>query len=272
MNAHWYSHPLFFLIILCFLQKTTHAQTDPLERHITIAATGITLGEALNRISAAADFSISYHDAALDLAKVVDIRFDSTRVADALQEVLGNDVRVVRTGGNKVLIRSPRQQDLAEVVVTASRVRESIDEVPSAVTVLGAATIEQQMNINNSISEILGYTVPGLGPSTNKATNSGQTLRGRSVLVLLDGVPQSTPLMNGNRDIRSLDPAIIERVEVIKGATAIYGNGSGEGIINYITEVPAADRKISGRTTLGTNAHALHPGDSVGYRFSQSFD
>src|SRR5690606_1427546 len=126
-----------------------------------------------------------------------------------------------------LVITLQQEGQLSEVVVTASRMPESIDEVPSSVTVLSAATIESQVNINNSISEILGYTVPGLGPSTNKATNSGQTLRGRSVLVLIDGVPQSTPLMNGNRDIRSLDPAIIERVEVIKGATSIYGNGSG---------------------------------------------
>jgi len=158
---------------------------------------------------------------------------------------------------------------LSEVVITASRVAESIDKIPSSVTILNAAQIEQQTNINNSISEILGFTVPGLGPSTNKATNSGQTLRGRSVLVLIDGIPQSTPLMNGNRDIRSLDPAIIERVEIIKGATSIYGNGSGGGIINYITKSPDTRKKIAGQTTLGGNGHPLHFNNSQGYRFSQ---
>ncbi|WP_233632506.1 TonB-dependent receptor [Parapedobacter sp. ISTM3] len=158
---------------------------------------------------------------------------------------------------------------LSEVVVTASRVQESIDEVPSSVTILNAAQIEQQANINNSISEILGFTVPGLGPSTNKATNSGQTLRGRSVLVLIDGIPQSTPLMNGARDIRSIDPAVIERVEIIKGATSIYGNGSGGGIINYITKKPDGNKKISGQTTVGTNGHPGHLANTVGYRLSQ---
>ncbi|SEK78923.1 TonB-dependent receptor [Parapedobacter koreensis] len=158
---------------------------------------------------------------------------------------------------------------LSEVIVTASRVQESIDEVPSSVTILNAAQIEQQANINNSISEILGFTVPGLGPSTNKATNSGQTLRGRSVLVLIDGIPQSTPLMNGSRDIRSIDPAIIERVEIIKGATSIYGNGSGGGIINYITKKPDGDKKISGQTTLGTNGQPGHLANTMGYRISQ---
>lgn len=61
-------------------------------------------------------------------------------------------------------------------------------------------------------------------------------MRGRSVLVLIDGIPQSTPLRAGGRDIRSIDPSVIERVEVIKGATAIYGNGAEGGLINYITK------------------------------------
>ncbi|WP_042723354.1 type I restriction endonuclease, partial [Flavobacterium sp. B17] len=42
-------------------------------------------------------------------------------------------------------------------------------------------------------------------------------LRGRQVLVLIDGIPQSTPLRNGARDIRSIDPSVIERIEVING-------------------------------------------------------
>lgn len=167
---------------------------------------------------------------------------------------------------------SVKYENLQEVLVTASRMPERIDEVPSSVTILGKEQIEQQININPSISEILAFTVPGLGPSTNKATNSGQTLRGRSVLVLIDGIPQSTPLMNGNRDIRSLDPAIIERVEVIKGATSIYGNGSGGGIINYITKKPDTDKRITGQTFLGLNGQPGSLDNSIGYRFSQSFN
>ncbi len=342
---------LFF--ILAFLSAMpSYAQNNPLDRPVTLQATGITLSEALHRIGDAANCSFSYANSGLDLDRVVDVQFTGVTVAEALHQLLGDGITAARSRGNQVLIQASRgkgalsgqvqtpdgapaayatvsipgfasvqtdgdgrftltdieagnhvlrtsavgyqtqteqvvvdarqtterlitlrqQEQLSEVVVTASRVQESIDEVPSSVTVLSVAAIEQQVNINNSISEILGYTVPGLGPSTNKATNSGQTLRGRSVLVLIDGVPQSTPLMNGNRDIRSLDPAIIERVEVIKGATSIYGNGSGGGIINYITKVPNADRKITGRTTVGTNAHPFHAANSVGYRFSQSFD
>lgn len=160
---------------------------------------------------------------------------------------------------------------LSEVVVTAGRKPESLKEVPSSVTILSARAIREQQNVNPSIAAILGNAVPGLGTSNNKATNAGQTLRGRQVLVLIDGIPQSTPLMNGSRDIRTLDPAVIERVEVIKGATSIYGNGSAGGIINFITKKPAAGKTFSGTTSVGINGNLAHPSNTAGYRVSQGF-
>jgi iron complex outermembrane receptor protein len=160
---------------------------------------------------------------------------------------------------------------LSEVVVTAGRKPESLKDVPSSVSILTARDVKEQANVNPSVAAILGNTIPGLGTSTNKATNSGQTLRGRQVLVLIDGIPQSTPLMNGSRDIRTLDPAAIERVEVIKGATSIYGNGSAGGIINFITKKPAADKTFSGTTSAGFSGNLVHPSNTAGYRFSQSF-
>ncbi|MFC6099095.1 TonB-dependent receptor [Olivibacter domesticus] len=165
-------------------------------------------------------------------------------------------------------------QDIAldEVVITAGRKAESIDEVPSSISILNAKEVQEQTNVNPSISTILGNAIPGLGTATNKATNSGQTLRGRQVLVLIDGIPQSTPLMNGSRDIRTLDPAVIERVEVIKGATSIYGNGSGGGIINFITKNPSPTKRFGGTTNLGTSGNLAHPSNTIGYRFSQLFE
>ena len=77
--------------------------------------------------------------------------------------------------------------------------------------------------------------------------------------------------MNGSRDIWTLDPAVIEMVEVIKGATSIYGNGSGGGIINFITKSAAADKAFSGTTSIGGSGNLAHPANSLGYRISQLF-
>ena len=163
------------------------------------------------------------------------------------------------------------QRKLDEVVVTAGRKPESIANIPSSVSILTTKEIEAQSQISTDIASVLGNTIPGLGVAAQKGTNSGQTLRGRAVLVLIDGIPQSTPLMNGARDIRSIDPSVIERVEVIKGATSIYGNGSAGGIINYITRKNDPQAKsICGVTTLRGTVNPYHNKETEGYRFSQT--
>ncbi len=170
-----------------------------------------------------------------------------------------------------LIINMQQLNNLDEIVVTAGRKPEHISTVPSSISILTSKEIEAQSQINTNISNILGNTIPGLGVSNNKATNTGQTLRGRSVLVLIDGIPQSTPLMNGARDIRSIDPAVIERVEVIKGATSIYGNGSAGGIINYITKTNKdALKSFSGITNLRSTINPFHSSETMGYRIDQT--
>ncbi|ATP58868.1 ferric aerobactin receptor [Pedobacter ginsengisoli] len=161
--------------------------------------------------------------------------------------------------------------ELAEVIVSASRRAESLAQTPSSVTVLTAKDINTQSTISPNLANILSYSVPGLGTSTNQTGNSGQTLRGRNVLVLIDGIPQSTPLRAGGRDIRSIDPTVIERIEVIKGATAIYGNGAEGGLINYITKKGNSGKKFGGYSQIGMTGN--FKGDStLGYRATQQFN
>jgi len=44
------------------------------------------------------------------------------------------------------------------------------------------------------------------------------------------------PLRDGSRDAHTIDPAMIERIEVIHGANALQGLGASGGIINIITK------------------------------------
>lgn len=167
-------------------------------------------------------------------------------------------------------ILSEANADLHEVIVSASRRAESLAQTPSSVTVLTAKDLATQSVVSPNIANILSYSVPGLGTSTNQTGNSGQTLRGRSVLVLIDGIPQSTPLRAGGRDIRSIDPSVIERVEVIKGATAIYGNGAEGGLINYITKKGNSGEKFGGYAQIGLTGN-LKGDSTIGYRATQQF-
>lgn len=172
---------------------------------------------------------------------------------------------------NEVLLQTTESnKQLSEVIVSAGRRVETLAETPSSVTVIAGKELETQAGISPNVANILSNTVPGLAPSTNQTGNSGQTLRGRNVLVLIDGIPQSTPLRAGGRDIRTIDPSVIERIEVIKGATSIYGNGADGGLINYITKKVRPEDHSGGSTQLAMTGNTQ--GDSTfGYRFSQQF-
>ncbi|MGS2763043.1 TonB-dependent receptor [Sinomicrobium sp. M5D2P9] len=161
-------------------------------------------------------------------------------------------------------------QSLSEVVISASRTPESRDELATTVTILSKDIIEQELKISTNISDIISAKVPGLAPGTGTSSNFGQKLRGRNFVVMVDGVSQSTPLRNGQLDIRSLDPSIIERVEVIKGATAIYGNGAEGGIINYITQDNYGNKALSGSTDLSASGSFTNIDNTVGARLNQN--
>ncbi|WP_035374794.1 TonB-dependent receptor [Pseudoduganella violaceinigra] len=130
---------------------------------------------------------------------------------------------------------------IREVVVTATRNSKSVDKIPGAVSVISQKELEAQYLLADDPSAALAIYIPGYAPSRQKMSSTGESLRGRSTLILLDGVPQTNPLRGGMREGYVADTAIIERVEVINGASAMQGMGATGGIVNYITKSPKAE-------------------------------
>lgn len=124
---------------------------------------------------------------------------------------------------------------LQPVTVTADRTEKPITAIPSTVKVLDRAQLDQQLAVSSSLLDSLSFLVPSLTPAHQKMSSNGVTLRGRTPLYMLDGISQSTPLRNGQRSAFTIDPAFIDRVEVIYGANAIQGVGATGGVINYVT-------------------------------------
>ena len=159
---------------------------------------------------------------------------------------------------------------LDEVVISAGRTSEKISEIPTSITIVGTKELEKLGTTTTNINDILEFSVPGLASSTGTYSNWGQTLRGRQLLVMVDGIPQSTPLRNAKVGLKSINPNDIAKVEVIKGATAIYGNGGDGGIVNYITKQPNKYKKISGKTNLWQTANLAETKDALGWGVYQS--
>lgn len=154
------------------------------------------------------------------------------------------------------------------VVVTATRTEEALEDLGRSVTVVDREQIEQQSALSRDVSDILGNLVPGFGPPNQLRITRGQNLRGREAAVLIDGVPLSTNFRVNRQELRSIDPSAIERIEVIRGPSAIYGGQSTGGVINIITR-PPADGEVVIETQVGGSASlGSLEGDGFGSVFS----
>lgn len=161
---------------------------------------------------------------------------------------------------------------LEEVVITANRIKEKKTDAVANVTIIDQKKLQQFIKIAPDMSHLIGMIEPAMSLSTNTTNNRYQNLRGRSILVLIDGIPQSTPLRATDRDIRSIDPAAVERIEIVKGATSIYGNGAIGGIMNIVTKKSPKNIIFGGQTTIGASARdSFKENRGFGYRFNQQF-
>lgn len=163
----------------------------------------------------------------------------------------------------------PANADIIEIIVTATRTAERLTDIPRSITIVEEEQLEEQTRLTRDLGTILAQQVPGLSVGTQSASNFGQSLRGRNISVLIDGVPQSTN-RNAARDLRTIDPSAIERVEVLRGPTAIYGDGATGGVINIITK-SGTDEGVRSQTRVEFNAFPSNFSDTFGQNFQQSF-
>ncbi|MDA8516004.1 TonB-dependent hemoglobin/transferrin/lactoferrin family receptor [Citrobacter sp. Igbk 16] len=148
-----------------------------------------------------------------------------------------------------------------DMTVTATGNARSAFEAPMMVSVIDATAPENQTasSAADLLRKVPGLTLDGTGRTNGQDVN----LRGydrRGVLVLVDGVRQGTD--TGHLNSTFLDPALIKRIEVVRGPSALlYGSGALGGVIAYDT-ADAKDLleagKNSGYRVFGTAASGDH--------------
>ena len=127
-----------------------------------------------------------------------------------------------------------------QVVVTASRRPQSLEEVPVSISVLDAQEIRERnaLVIDDALRYIPGVNMTGF--QVNIRGSSGYSRgAGSRVLLLLDGIPFITG-DTGELNFESIPVGQVDRIEVVKGASsALYGSNALGGVINVITkEIP----------------------------------
>ncbi|MFY9398728.1 MAG: TonB-dependent receptor plug domain-containing protein, partial [Desulfomonilia bacterium] len=164
------------------------------------------------------------------------------------------------------------EQQLEEVVVTATKTQQAASEAPASVEVVkGEEMREKNIHFPDQalrylpgvFSERRGGTA-GIADSFAPLHLRGMPSSSQS-LVLLDGQPMNN--YEGNVHWWAIPVENIERIEVVKGPfSSLYGGGAMGGVVNVITDPVYSPLEVtygygSYKTRLISAGHGLSVGD-----------
>lgn len=143
--------------------------------------------------------------------------------------------------------------ELAPVVVSATKIAESVEKVPASVSVVTAKDIEDHNY--SSTAQALGQ-LPGVYLSP--VADGGISMRGfvsSDILVMVDGQPVNNG-WNGSVDWSMIPIQNIERIEVVRGAaSSLYGGRAVGGVIQITTKQNKEDG-LHGDVLLSTGSNS----------------
>lgn len=157
---------------------------------------------------------------------------------------------------------APHQEGLDEIVVTAQKRSENLQNVPIAVTAMSAATVEgmhavtiqglqgsvpnvQINNFSNTPNSAV-FTIRGIG------VIEPDPYAGNTVSIVVDGVPQyfSTGAL--------VDLFDIDRIETLRGPQGtLFGANTTGGVINVVNQQPTDKLGAKGEFSL-SNYHGIN--------------
>jgi len=156
----------------------------------------------------------------------------------------------------------------ADAAKTGTVLAQKISEMPAVTQVITEDEIQMQTTGDRTVGDILAQLIPSLGASSGSTSNYGTTMHGQPVQYLLNGVPLSSS-RSLSRELNSIDPEQLERVEVIAGATSIYGAGASGGLINLVTKSMNNYGSFM-ETRVGTSSSRNFDSESLGYHVGQT--
>jgi iron complex outermembrane recepter protein len=163
---------------------------------------------------------------------------------------------------------------LTEIVVTAQKRTERLQDVPVAVTALNADDLiaRNDVSVNDYFRRIPGVALFDNGEGFKQivirgiTTGTGDT---PAVGTYIDEIPigSSTALARGDVLLPDLDPSDLQQVEVLKGPQGtLYGANNMGGLLKYVTKLPNLTTFSGHFETDGTTVD--HGGTGYGVRGS----
>ena len=160
---------------------------------------------------------------------------------------------------------------IEEVIVTAQKRSESLQDVPSSISVLGGAQLESLQAAQ--LTDYAAY-VPGFQVDSNGTPGAGQiTLRGvaagsftsPTVGTYIDDAPLGASSKNTEGSSFALDlmPYDIERIEVLRGPQGtLYGASTMGGLLKYVMRAPNLEEF---EARVGLDASSVSEADDNGW-------
>lgn len=150
-----------------------------------------------------------------------------------------------------------RSHMVEELVVTAQKREERLQDVPVSVAAVSGETLLQQ-GINNPVD--LQYVVPGLTfRNSANVRGSGFSIRGVGTAAFSDAIEQSVgTVVDGVAYVRTgqavADLVDIERVEVLRGPQGfLFGKNASAGVLSITTKRPTFTRQFEALASYATH-------------------
>ena len=173
---------------------------------------------------------------------------------------------LINTAAFSGIVAGQSQATVEEIVVTARKKAESLQDVPVAVAALREETLEEKgINVfEDYLLQLPGVTAGGSGPGQNtiyirglasttpNLTTAGVAGLAPNVSFYLDEQPLAQP--GRNLDVYAAD---VSRIEVLSGPQGtLFGASSQSGVVRLITNKPvmgesASSLEVEGRITSG---------------------
>ncbi len=158
---------------------------------------------------------------------------------------------------------------LEEIIVTAQKRSERLQDVPVPVTaiVAGSLTESNQLRIQDYYTKVPGLNLTvgdefGLPQLAIRGITTGG-FTSPTVGIVVDDVPYGSPATPWGFQAPDIDPADLARVEVLRGPQGtLYGASSLGGLLKFVTVEPSTDR-VKGSLQAGLNG--VHDSNDAGF-------
>jgi iron complex outermembrane recepter protein len=151
---------------------------------------------------------------------------------------------------------SRRAEKLDAVVVTATPLKQSAEELTRPVSVLAGSELDDRRaaTLCDTVGQLPGVQAAGFGPGASRPVIRG--LDGARVQTLSSGLSSLDASTVSADHAVTIEPFLAEQIEVLKGpATLLYGSGAIGGAVNVVDgRIPESpldgEHRLQGRAEL----------------------